>query len=671
MSDEHNKTADWAPGTLDKTRRNIGDIDELEAAEMTKKLGGEIMYERSSMDDSSRSSGVNRSGKIIRNSPSAGGSGGTSGGTGAGGFGGSGGASSSGAGASGAISFTPKKHSHEILPEIPKKVNNAIDRLMMSAEYKIKPNYGMFNFIRSLQKNGTERILPEFYQYRVPKAIEHMESFITVIKTMIQIAPSTYKAKIVNGSESKFKFLRMIANWSLQPVKYELMTIQSIKTQVLTSDLIFLVRYIYTPLITIYYYGNNKIPKLIKEIYADEAAYPDSPKDKLSSMAKQAITEWLFIDTEIIKKLYPLLMRMCSDSFEGYPDFFSVKVAEILKFTNLHKFDLLLPEKDKPIEKKEEVKPKNEPPKKGVKDATVITGLKLLNQLFPKAGFDALDEHPDLYPYFQPLYKFDDGFNLVSPENPIQVITILHRIIEDCFQGCRNIIFNLPDNSKDAVDTITRVMDEWSAYREDTIERLYFEPLKELTNNIYSQSDYDRSRIGKKQITSLLWQTTYHFMPNFKFDQLVLERPTDESKYRPLFHRTDFARKFITDCVNECNQQEKARGDVSRIANPWEHYNFDIPNEVSKRLDVLLGAQNKTSNTNANNANLLKYTLCFISVLDWWINNPGSPAYSTDPMSLFRISPSDGKPIFSVPTRSDQNALFVEAVKANYQKHAQ
>ena len=58
MSDEHNKTADWAPGTLDKTRRNIGDIDELEAAEMTKKLGGEIMYERSSMDDSSRSSGV-------------------------------------------------------------------------------------------------------------------------------------------------------------------------------------------------------------------------------------------------------------------------------------------------------------------------------------------------------------------------------------------------------------------------------------------------------------------------------------------------------------------------------------------------------------------------------------------------------------------------------------
>ena len=169
MSDEHNKTADWAPGTLDKTRRNIGDIDELEAAEMTKKLGGEIMYERSSMDESSRSSGVNRGGKIVRNAPSGAGSGSSGGNGGAGGAGGAGAGGSSGAGASGAINFTPKKHSREILPEIPKKVNSAIDRLMMSAEYKIKPNYGMFNFIRTLQKNGTERILPEFYQYKIPK----------------------------------------------------------------------------------------------------------------------------------------------------------------------------------------------------------------------------------------------------------------------------------------------------------------------------------------------------------------------------------------------------------------------------------------------------------------------------------------------------------------------
>ena len=83
-----------------------------------------------------------------------------------------------------------------------------------------------------------------------------------------------------------------------------------------------------------------------------------------------------------------------------------------------------------------------------------------------------------------------------------------------------------------------------------------------------------------------------------------------------------------------------------------------------------MGGQNHGPNTNATNANLIKYTLCFVSVLDWWINNPDSPAYGTNPMHVFRISPDDGKPMFSVPERSDQNKLFAEAVKAAYMKKA-
>ena len=60
-----------------------------------------------------------------------------------------------------------------------------MDKLMMSPEYKIKPNYGMFNFIRSFQKNGLERINTDFYLYTMKQATEHMEGFITVIKKII------------------------------------------------------------------------------------------------------------------------------------------------------------------------------------------------------------------------------------------------------------------------------------------------------------------------------------------------------------------------------------------------------------------------------------------------------------------------------------------------------
>ena len=653
MADKINGTADWAPGTLDKTRKNIGDISDKDAAAMAKKLGGEVLYERSTA--SGGSSSGNKAGRIVRQP--------------AGGSGGSAGRGGSGSGATGFAGAGTGRRKKEELPVIPKKTAALMDKIMMSSEYKIKPNYGMFNFIRSFQKNGMEKIVPEFYTYTIKQTLDHMEGFITVIKTLIQIAPATYKSKIANGSETKFKFLRNVAGWAMQPIKVEYIYLQDVTEPLIVADLIPLVRAIYKPLITVYYYGNTKIPKLIKEVYSDEAAYPDSPKDKLSQYAKQAITEWLYIETELIKKLYPLLMRMCSDTYESYPTFFNAKVGEILKFVGLHKFDLLLPEKPKepaPEEKKQ----KAPPPEKGVKDSTVITGLKLLNQMFPDAGFDRLDEHPDMYPYFQPLFHFKDGFNMLSPENPIQVICILQHIIEDCFQGCRNIQFAEPAEQKKGSDSIVQIMDDWSAYREETFEQLYCEPLCDLVNSVYSQPDFDKSHIGKKTITSLLWQTTYHYMPNFKFEQLLLEHPADESKYRPLFHRTDFARKFLTLVINECDQKAATKATCSLIENPWEHYNFSIPNEVSKRLDVLLGAQNKTANTTANNANLLKYTLCFIAVLDWWINNPGSPAYTTDPMHIWRVSEADGKPQFSVPERKDQNKLFADGIRASYQKAA-
>ena len=652
MSEEINKTADWEPGTLDKTRRNIGELDAHEAADMAKKLGGQVMYEKTSNSNPNQAS---KAGRIVRSSSQ--------------------GSSQSSSRQSSSNTGFPgnaesgKKYKRENLPVINKKVNASIDKLMMSPEYKIKPNYGFFNFIRSWQKNGTEKINYSFYEYDIKQMTEHMEAFITVIKTLIQIAPATYKTKIVNGQESKFKFLRMVAGWTMQTIKLEYINLQNAPQPMIVADLIPITRAIYKPLITVYYYGNSKIPKLIKEIYSDEAAYPDAPQDKLSNFAKQAITEWLYLENEIIKKLYPLLLRMCSDSFEPYPFFFNTKVGEILKFVQLHKFDLLLPEKPKEPSP-EEKKQKAPPPQKGVKDSTVITGLKLLNQLFPGAGFDKLDEHPDMYPYFQPLYKFEDGFNLLAPDNPVQVIVVLQRIIEDCVQGLRNVKF-IESEQKKGAESIQSVFDDWSAYREDTFERLYAEPLKDLVNNIYSQQDFEKSHIGKRTITSLLWQTTYHFMPNFKFDQLILEHPADESKFRPLFHRTDYARKYLTLIVNECDEAAKTKAQTKFVQNPWEHYHFDIQNEVSKRLDVLLGAQNRTANTNANNANLIKYTLCFMSVLDWWINNPDSPAYTSDPMHIYRVSVTDGKPLFSVETRNDQNKLFAEAIRASYQKQAQ
>lgn len=650
------READWAPGTLDRTRKAIGHLNPEEAEIMSKKLGGEVMYERS---DSSKSSGKSTkgTGRLMRQTSS--------------------GTSENSAGSGGAQNehhgSGTRKRQEELAP-VTAKLNSLFDKLMMRDEYGIKPNYGLFNFIKYFQQNGHEQVVSEFCTVTLKHHVENLSGFITVIKTLIQIAPASYKAKIASGTETKFKFLRMIAGWTMQTVKLAHIEILDLPQPYVVQDLIPYIRAVYKLLIQVYYYGENKIPKLIKEIYTDEVSYPDSPQEKLSSLAKEAITDWLYIQNEIVKKCYPLLMRMCSDTYEEYPDFFKVKVADILKFVGLHKYDLLLPEKAKTVKVEEEKKPNTAvKPEKGKKDQIVATGIKLLDQLFPQAGFAQLEKHPDMYPYFQPLYNFADGFNVLSPENPLQVTVVLLRILEDCFVGCRNINFtpisNASASSKEK-DTIASVMDDWSAYRENVFEKLYCDPLNDLVNQIYSQDDYEDSQFGKKLITSLLWQTQWHFLPHFKFDQLILERPQDESKYRPLFLRTDFARNYFTEAVSLCDKVASMHGDVSMIENPWAHYKFDISNEISKRLDTLLGANNTTANTNANNANLLKYTLCILSVLDWWINNPESPAYTTNPRRIYRISEEDGKPKFSVPERSDQNKLFAAQIRAALTKKA-
>lgn len=649
------RQADWAPGTLDRTRKAIGQLNPGEAEIMSKKLGGEVMYERS---DSSGSSGKSSkgTGRLIRQT-SSGNSENTSG---------------SDAAASGQRGNGTRRRQEELSTVTP-KLSSLFDKLMMRDEYGIKPNYGLFNFIKYFQQNGHEQVVPEFCTVTLKHHVENLSGFITVIKTLIQIAPASYKAKIASGNEIKFKFLRMIAGWTMQSVKLAHIELMDLPQPYVVQDLIPYIRAVYKLLIQVYYYGENKIPKLIKEIYTDEVSYPESPQEKLSSLAKEAITSWLYIQNEIVKKCYPLLMRMCSDTFEEYPDFFKIKVADILKFVGLHKYDLLLPEKAKAVKTEDSEKKKKTAlaPEKGVKNQIVMTGIKLLDQLFPQAGFTQLENHPDMYPYFQPLYHFADGFNVLSPENPMQVTVVLIRILEDFFVGCRNIDFKPVSTAvSEEKDSISSVMDDWSAYRENVFEKLYCDPLNDLVNQIYSQDDYEDSQFGKKLITSLLWQTQWHFLPNFKFDQLILERPQDESKYRPLFLRTDFARSYFTEAVSLCDKVASMRGDVSMISNPWEHYKFDISNEISKRLDTLLGGNNTTATTNANNANLLKYTLCILSVLDWWINNPESPAYSTNPRRIYRISEEDGKPKFSVPERNDQNKLFAAQIRAALTKKA-
>ena len=663
MSDQNSPKRTLEPGTLDKTRKNIGPIDDAEAIAMQKILGGEILKEKAAPIDYSkmpknrnrREAVVRASGKMssdVSNESASFGS------------------SSSSAFVGGRPSGGKKVKTDEGLPEISARELKLMDRCMMSAAYNIKPDFGFFNFLFRMSAKNKEKVQKNLGDYVIKRHVDHIQAFVTTIKTFIQISPDAYKAKIATETDLKFKFLRTIGKWQIKDLKNLAFEVEDAAEILTVPMLIPIVRSMYRLLLTVYYIGDQQVSALIREIYTDLGTYPNSDKVRLQSLAKQGLTEWLYLHDQIIKGFYPLLMRMCSTEYVEFPDFFKVKIADILKFLSISKFDLLLPEKRKPEEKKnaEKKEEKKKEPRKiiGEKNEVVNMGLKILEQLFPEAGFLHLDDHPDLYPYFQPIYNFVDGFNVIHPENPLQVTIVLILIIEDLFKGCRNIKFNIEaDEVLGAIpDKLDVVMNDWISYYEDLLGKKIGDYLRTYVNTLYSQRDYAQTNFGKENLNNILWRMRYFFLPNFKFNAPVLQKPINDTKYKPFYGRTDYVRTVFATLTRRIDENAAGKKTVLGVMNPWEKYSFELPNPVSKRIDVLLGAKRDASVSAATNANLIKYTYCIMSVLDWWVNNPASPAYtSSDSTKLYRVNPADGAPQFSVELRTNQNQLFADGVK--------
>jgi hypothetical protein len=94
------------------------------------------------------------------------------------------------------------------------------------------------------------------------------------------------------------------------------------------------------------------------------------------------------------------------------------------------------------------------------------------------------------------------------------------------------------------------------------------------------------------------------------------------------------------------------------IDNPWDPYNFEVPNPVSKRLDALLDPKKR------NNAALVFFSLSVVTVLDHLVNDENSWAYDNRPGPLFRSVDGDGGiPLYNVEARVDTEYIFRQLVK--------
>ncbi len=671
--------AKYEPGELQKTRENIGDIEREEAELMMKRLGGEIGVEKPEIIDDEVLKKVRSARKFVpgknrkkkdeqaeqaerRDSLSRQG----------------GSVFSIGERTSAVISGLPGKKYR--LPHLSQRQKQLFDKLMISREYHIRNAPGFFAMLFSFGRGGPERVADSFIKNDLTAHIRHIDLFIESMQTLILAVPPSYKNKINTDNDFSFRALRIIYNWDTLPVKAELSLLKKKSSWILIEDTVPFIKELYRPLIQLYFLGELEMTRIIKKAYGWTVKTQIREKANIRCLnaARQAAAEWLYIFGQVIKGAYPLLMRMCVNEFETYPDFYTKRISDIMRFLEITKYDIVLPKKNEEKEKvqktaqikaegseaaKAEESPKGteETKKENIpeeKPGLILQSLGVLDKLFPEAGWLHLADRPDLYPYFQPLYSFPDGFNLLAPNNPLQVTIVLLRIIEDFFQGCRNIPLN-PIETEDTPlerDNLQKIFSDWTLYREYLFDRLMVPALKEYVNHAYTQSDFRNSRYAKRELSNWMWQIKFYFHPHLVFEITSLEYPRIDNSYIPLPERIRALVQVFSDMIRQADASES-----SMPTSLSDIYIFDVENTVSYRLNLLLGGSKSKERTNLN---LMKYTLCALRVLDWWINDKNSYAYVSEQKVPYRtLGEGDLQPLLSVPVRSDQRDVFLRNIR--------
>ena len=642
--------ARYEPGELERTRKNLGNIDKEEALKMIKTLGGEIGVEKSAPIDMSKMPKKPKiyGSRMVDSRPLT-------------------------------TEFESnnnyvKKSQPYSMPIIEQRVRTAIDDLMIDYGIKSKANFitAFINWALNRKDILSYNFVTESLNLYVTNTIK----FARIVQQLISNLPDTVKKNVDTSSTLYHKALKKINNFDTELISklydqvYKHASDTSIKSvQTLTKELF---KFLYC----FYFLGEGRVNIILKQLSTDICTKKTINQETIQNQIRESSSHCLFIFQQVYKGMYPVLLRLCCKEVTPYATFYTAESSSILKFLELTKFDILFPEKDpSEQEKKEEpakktISPEEERELYEQKSRMELfeKGITILDIMFPEAGWKSLAHMPDMYPYFEPLYDFTEGFDYISPQNPMQITAILIRILDDFFTGCRYISFTPDDQIQQLLGTkdVQALIDSWGQYLTVLFDRNYLSGLRQLVNSVDAKIDYTETQYGGRELSNLYWYAKNQFLPYLKFDLKFLDRPKSETMLRPLFRVVPNIRKAFEEIVKraEANfaQNPSGANDNSEIGaiKLWNHYHFPMPNMISRRLDVLLGGKNSPK---TNNLNLLKYTACVLSVLDWWLNDMNSPAYTKNAECPFRKD-VDGHPKFTTPVMSNVDSLFAKHIRS-------
>ena len=699
----------YAPGELSRVREKLGTLDDEEAKQLVQKLGGVIGYERTDDEEKNKQGPRQR----IRHEKVEVKIGDRPGGRPKR-------ALELPASSDADNSESGKKkqtHRKEINPaddpSVPLKISYwdrlRLDRFAGQPEFEIKSPAQVFQSMLSIFATGPDFVSAVFATARMTEYYKKIETLVISTRAMFPRNNARRNERIKKSFPLVYLILDVIRYWNIEKISGELARIQSNPRSAKVSDFNDIIRAIYRPLFILSQLDpDNHIRASYKILY--KVLYMENPMDaqsKYQELIRIAMAAFIEIRRDVHYLLYPLLMKMVSNKYIAYEQFFNERRNRIMAFLNITENDQITPvaintqselkiseeqqsrsdEAAEPDKGKEEQAPEQEQVPEEEKEITeeekarietdeaekkaLNKGLQTLEILFPQAGWDKITSYPDLYPYFVEIFDLKKGIVNISPKDPLQQVFILMRILEELFFGLRYASFGVVQGSSGNMENVNVILGDiinnWHFFIEMSFEKEYLSRMSDYIRILEGSSEERAAPYTKKLAAELNWIKRLYFLPFHKFETFV-PPPLQKKEIIQVYTKIKALRKYLTAVAIGIEQGTKAGGAEARapcdgIDNPWEPYIFQVSNPLSTRLDALLPPKSR------NNASLIYFSLAVSTVLDYLVNSEESWAYTSKNEPLFRSVDGEGvKPLTGVDSRIDAEAIFKQSVKQRQKK---
>ncbi|MFP4364807.1 MAG: hypothetical protein ACLFR1_13175 [Spirochaetia bacterium] len=653
----------YAPGELDSIRSNLGYLTESEAKRMMRILGGEVGVEKS---DSTIDQKYEKLKDLNRRK---------------------------------ADKVIPPKEKFEKQKEetsekksskrkkgvsvISKKLRY-VDRIRLDFyaardEFGIKSLSQAVSTLFSLFRSPPDYINPLFLESADHEVFSHIELFVMSVRSLIS-SDKTHVKKGILRYPFYEKLLKIAASWDIEGLHTELSRLQRYPRHQSFNDCMEFCRKIYRPLLLFSKvdpdYHLNQALKTVFDINVLHVPARSEALDRIKRNYLTAREEIFYIFHDVKKRCYPILLKNMSAKLYPFEDFFDDYYNEILTFLNIDEESIPSP----PLKQLEQYSPQQEQQAgqsevENLKDENLVAGMEngldILKKLFPDAGWDQLDQWPDLYGYFQPLFHFPKGMVLVPPSDPVLLITVLLQILQQLFHGFRHISFGIiRDENGKAIEiqpVIDELLDQWHDYSEKVVFKQYLSLLEQYSREVDRNPSFRESQYGEKLKAEMQYIKKHFLLPKIKRSQYFgkvsypdIEIPSLDETVADL---VDILGKVVIDIDKSRSGENDTGALCEAVENPMEKCNFEVMNPVSKRMRMILvrkrvGENGTYTENRFNNSSLIMYALSILYTLEYFISDENSFLYTQAHEKLFRARPDEPLiPVYSIDLR-DITFLF-------------